>query len=92
MVTKTSQRVITQGIKAVSQAFDITDIFKVANRLHSDENYFLSFKKKDGKTYVTDGNYEILEILNYIVPEDMFCIRDDFDEHYVVTLMLSYEY
>ena len=91
-MTKTTQRVLTQGVSHVAQTFDVTPIFKLVTQLHTDENYFLSFKKDGKKTIVTDGNKNTLATLDIEIPEPMYCIRDDYDEHYVTTLMLTYEY
>ena len=84
--------VVTQGIQAVMQTFDVEPIFRLSLKLHTDEQYFLSLKAKDGKTIVTDGNENVLATLDVAVPEQMYCIRDDYDEYYVTTLLLTYEY
>jgi hypothetical protein len=89
---KTTKRVVTQGIQHVAQTFDVMPIFKIATQLHTDSQYFLSLKAKDGKTIVTDGNHKLLATLDVAVPEPMYCIRDDYDEYYVTTLLLTYEY
>jgi hypothetical protein len=91
-MTKTTKRVFTQGIEHVAQAFDVTPIFKLATKLHTDEQYFLSLKPFNGKTLVTDGNRNTLATLDIEIPEPMYCIRDDYDDYYVTTLMLTYEY
>lgn len=91
-MTKTTRILITQGIQHVAQTFDIEPILRLAKKLHTDDNYFLSFKKEGKNTVVTDGNKNILAKIDFEIPENMYCIRDDYDEYYVTTLMLTYEY
>ncbi len=88
---KQTQRYLTQGAQAVAQTFDVFPIFQIANKLH-DASYFLSLKAKNGKTIITDGNENVLATLPNPVPEAMYCIRDDYDEYFVTTLLLTYEY
>ena len=90
--TKETKYVMTQGTQAVAQAFDVRPLFMLSRKLHTDEQYFLSLKAKDGQTIVTDGNNNVLATLPTPVPEPMYLIRDDYDEYYVVTLLLTYEY
>ena len=87
---KTTQQYITQGIK-VYEDMDVAQIFKIANK-HHDTSYFLSFKPHGELTLVTDGNGNRMDTLKMEIPEALYCIRDDYDEYFATTLMLSHEY
>jgi hypothetical protein len=88
-MVKQTQRVITQGIQHLEQTYDISELFYWADKFHTDEQYFISFKKNGN---VEDGNGNVLAKMDNPVSEVVYAIRDDYDTHYVVTLLLSYEY
>jgi hypothetical protein len=89
---KKTEYLMTSGIASYVNTIDVPLLTGIAERLHTDENYFIAFKPKGNQTTVTNGNNDTLMTLNTKVPETMYYIRDDYGDRYVSTLLFCYEY
>lgn len=89
---KKTEYMMTSGVASYVNTIDIPLLTKIAERLHTDENYFIAFKPNGNQTTVTNGNNDTLTTLNTKVPDTMYFIRDDYDDRYVSILLFYYEY
>jgi hypothetical protein len=91
-MVKTIKCIITQGVNELREKMNIHEVFDVANKLHTDTNYFLLLKPTEKGTEISDGNGSVLQVLSSKIPEKLYCIRDDYGSEYVTTLLLPEEY
>jgi hypothetical protein len=92
MKVQMGKLIITQGVNELQEKMNIYKLFSVANKFHTDINYFIVFKPHGEITLVEDGNGKRLDTLGMSIPNQLFCIRDNYGSEYVTTMLLPEEY